>query len=184
MGDTASVLVDELSPICAPSPSHITTFNIPTLTHYHPHTPPHTLHLTHYHLTHHHLTHYHPHTLPLSHITLTLYTSHITTSHITLTFYTSHITTSHITISHITTSHIITLTHYHPHTSPSHIITLTHFHPHTPQDQLPLHIAYTPVSESIHCSALDIHDTSCSKKYRASKPSCTMFTIRAMLGDK
>ena len=90
------------------------------------------------------------------------------------------------------TSHITTLTHHHTHTSPplthhtsppSHI-TLTPYHPHTPQDQLPLHIAYTPVSESIHCSALDIQDASCSKKYRASKPPCTMFTIRAMFDDK
>ena len=72
--------------------------------------------------------------------------------------------------SHTLTHH--TLTYHLVHTSPrSHITILTHHHPHTPQDQLPLHIAYTPESESIHCSALDIYDASCSKKYRASKPS-------------
>ena len=97
------------------------------------------------------LTHYHPHTSPSSHITIL--------THITLTYLTTLTHHPHISYPHI-------------HVSPSsHITIFTHHHPHTPQDQLPLHITYTPESESIHCSALDIYDASCSKKYRARKPS-------------
>lgn len=92
--------------------------------------------------------------------------------HGTCPFVLHHLTHHH---PHTSSSHITILTYphtSHPHISPlSHITILTHHHPHTPQDQLPLHIAYTPESESIHCSALDIYDASCSKKYRASKPS-------------
>ena len=116
-------------------------------------------------LTHVTLSHTTPHTVTLSHTTLTLSHSHTTLtlshSHTTLTLTLSH-TTPHTPSHSYTTPHTLSLSHTTPHTSShSHIPLLTHHHTHIPL--LTHHHSHTPshiplLTPSLISAMLDILD--------------------------